>query len=122
GSCILSELARRGTAYAMTRRPSGPSDIGWAFDAQDSLVQDLRARKVSVLVHAAWDFSALTAADIHRVNVEGSARLFQLAREAGVRRIVLISSISAFNGARSLYGRAKLEVEADAARHNAIIH
>ena len=120
-SRILSELMRRGTAYGLTRRPSSASDIGWSFDAQENLVHDLRARNISVLIHAAWDFSAVAAADIRRINIDGSVRLFQLAREAGVRRIVFISSISAFAGARSLYGKAKLQVESAAAAHGGII-
>jgi nucleoside-diphosphate-sugar epimerase len=67
---------------------------------------------VDALVHAAWDFRARTAAEIERVNVAGSRRLLEAA--AG-RRIVFVSTLSAFPGARSLYGRAKLAVE-EAAR------
>jgi len=42
--------------------------------------------------------------------------LLEAAREAGVETIVFISTLSAFEGCRSLYGRAKLEIEATA--HN----
>lgn len=67
---------------------------------------------IEALVHAAWDFRARTATEVERVNVEGSRRLLEAARG---RRIVFVSTLSAFPGARSLYGRAKLAVE-EAAR------
>ncbi|HSP73914.1 MAG TPA: sugar nucleotide-binding protein, partial [Gaiellaceae bacterium] len=67
---------------------------------------------VDALVHAAWDFSARTQAEIERTNVEGSKRVLEAA--CG-RRIVFVSTLSAFPGARSLYGQAKLAVE-EAAR------
>jgi nucleoside-diphosphate-sugar epimerase len=63
---------------------------------------------VDAVVHAAWDFSARTQAEIERTNVEGSRRLLEAARG---RRIVFVSTLSAFPGARSLYGQAKLAVE-----------
>jgi nucleoside-diphosphate-sugar epimerase len=63
------------------------------------------------LVHLAYDFAPTRWSEIERVNVEGSRRLFAAAREARVRRIVLVSTIAAFPGARSSYGRAKLEIE-----------
>jgi nucleoside-diphosphate-sugar epimerase len=66
---------------------------------------------VDALVHLAYDFSTTRWADIERVNVEGSRRLFAAARHAGVERIVFVSTIAAFPGARSLYGSAKLEIE-----------
>jgi NADH dehydrogenase len=65
----------------------------------------------NALVHVAYDFSHTRWRDIARVNVNGSCRLFTDAREAGVERIVCISTVAAFPGARSKYGRAKLEIE-----------
>jgi nucleoside-diphosphate-sugar epimerase len=43
--------------------------------------------------------------------VKGSAELFRAAEKARVKRIVFISSISAFEGCRSAYGQTKLAVE-----------
>jgi nucleoside-diphosphate-sugar epimerase len=63
------------------------------------------------LVHAAYDFSHTRWSDIERVNIEGSRRLLTAAQAAGVRRIVCVSTVAAFPGARSRYGRAKLEIE-----------
>lgn len=66
---------------------------------------------VAALVHAAYDFGGTRWSDVARVNVEGSRRLFAAAREDGVDRIVFVSTVAAFPGARSVYGRAKLEIE-----------
>lgn len=68
-------------------------------------------RGADALVHCAHDFSLRHWEDIQRVNVLGAEKLFQAAREAGVRRQVFISSMSAFEGCRSNYGSAKLELE-----------
>lgn len=66
---------------------------------------------MDALVHCAYDFQASRWDDIKRGNVDGSLRLFAAAHAAGVRRLVFISTVSAFEGCRSLYGRAKLAVE-----------
>ncbi|MDR3404068.1 MAG: NAD(P)-dependent oxidoreductase [Chthoniobacter sp.] len=66
---------------------------------------------VDALVHCAYDFRPKRWRQIHEVNVEGSIALLHAAREHGVKRVVFISSLSSFPGCRSLYGKAKLEVE-----------
>ena len=66
---------------------------------------------MTALVHCAYDFKQLSWDDIHRVNVAGSEKILRAARAAKVQNIIYISSISAFEGCRSLYGKAKLETE-----------
>jgi len=66
---------------------------------------------VDLLIHTAYDFSLCGWADIARVNVVGSDYLFDAATRAGVKRSILISSMSAFEGCRSHYGRGKLAAE-----------
>jgi nucleoside-diphosphate-sugar epimerase len=73
-------------------------------------------RGVDALVHCAWDFGLKRWEEIERVNVRGSVRLLEAARNAGVARGVFISSLSCFDGCRSLYGKGKLAVEAEALR------
>ena len=70
---------------------------------------------IDALVHCAWDLKSSTRKEIWRTNVQGSLALFSAAQAAGVRRLVFISSMSAFQGCKSLYGLAKLDVEARAA-------
>jgi nucleoside-diphosphate-sugar epimerase len=69
-------------------------------------------RSANALIHAAYDLSLTSPADIWRVNVAGTRRLLEAAREAAVGRIIALSSMSAFAGTSQLYGRAKLEIEA----------
>jgi nucleoside-diphosphate-sugar epimerase len=68
-------------------------------------------RGVHALVHCAYDFKPRTWQEIEAVNVLGAEKLFEAARQAGVQSIVFISSLSAFEGCRSLYGQAKLKIE-----------
>ena len=69
-------------------------------------------RSADVLLHAAYNLSLTTADDIWRVNVEGTRRLLDAAKEAGTARLIVLSSMSAFTGTTQLYGRAKLDIEA----------
>jgi len=72
-------------------------------------------------VHCAYDFRPVRWQDIERINVQGSIRVLQAAKQAGVERLVFISSISAFEGCSSLYGKAKLAIERAAAEVGACI-
>jgi len=67
--------------------------------------------KINALIHAAYDFTPRTRRAIWDCNVKGSIDLFAQARVEGVKRIIFISSMSAYDGCRSLYGSAKLEIE-----------
>ncbi len=68
---------------------------------------------VDVLIHCAYDMKAIKWGRIYGTNVEGTRLLLKAAKEAGVKKIILISSISAFEGSSSLYGKAKLLMEED---------
>src|SRR5579859_4517351 len=66
---------------------------------------------VDTLIHCAYDFSVTSEADIWAVNVVGTRRLLDAAAASGVRRTILVSSMSAYPGTDQLYGRAKLDTE-----------
>ena len=53
--------------------------------------------------------------------MDGSQKVLAAARDARVKSVVLISSLSAFEGCRSLYGKAKMETEAFARSIGALI-
>lgn len=76
---------------------------------------------VTALIHCAYDFQPLNWPELAAVNVGGSTRLFTAARQAGVKQIIYISSISAYVGCRSLYGRAKLAAEQEAVAGGAVV-
>lgn len=94
----------------LTRRPK-PDNTAIAFQLGESVSPGALAG-VRALVHCAYDFKPLSWQAIHATNVAGSEKLFRSAQQAGVERLIYISSISAFDGCRSLYGKAKLESEA----------
>jgi nucleoside-diphosphate-sugar epimerase len=73
------------------------------------------------LVHCAYDFEPRRWEEIAAINVNGSQKLLVAARAAGVRQVVFISSLSAFTGCRSLYGRAKVEIEGFARSSGAFV-
>jgi nucleoside-diphosphate-sugar epimerase len=66
---------------------------------------------VDGIVHAAYDFTCQKWEDIRRHNVDSSVSLLRAAHNNGVKRIIHISSMSAFPECRSLYGKAKMLVE-----------
>jgi nucleoside-diphosphate-sugar epimerase len=76
--------------------------------------QTLPWAEVDALVHCAYDFTPTNWGKIHQANVAGSIALLRAARERGVKKVVFISSLSSFPGCRSMYGKAKLEIEAAA--------
>jgi nucleoside-diphosphate-sugar epimerase len=111
GSRIAKELARHDNVRELTRHSHYRFTLGKPIDS--SILKG-----VDVLVHCAWDFSARDWDDIRRTNVDSSLELFEAARESGVRRVIFISSMSAFDGAKSKYGQAKLAIERRAGEHH----
>jgi nucleoside-diphosphate-sugar epimerase len=124
GGCVASRLADAGwEVRALGRRRSEQERSGFT-EAHFDLGQRVAPQALAgadALVHLAYDFSLNRRSDIERVNVEGSRRLFAAAREAGVDRIVYMSSIAAFPTASCLYGRAKLASEQAASAAGAAI-
>jgi len=109
GSRLKVALQTRGwRVVELTRQP--PAGGGIAFRLGGD-VDSATLAGASALVHCAYDFKPLAWKEIVATNVAGTAKLFHAARQARVKRIVHISSISAFLGCRSLYGKAKLETE-----------
>ena len=110
GGIIAAGLADLGV-LRLVRRPAGREDLAWSFDTPaDVLAGELRAHGVTHLVHTAWDMQASKLEELRAGCVAGSVRVVEAAHMAGVR-VIFISTISAFAGARSAYGRAKLQVE-----------
>lgn len=106
GAHLAAQLAAEGHAVLKLQR-SPPADgsawIPYALGDEPAL------EGVDTLVHGAHDFHS------RALNVEGSTRLFHAAKRCGVRRVLFLSSLSAFDGCRSGYGRDKLAIEAVAA-------
>jgi len=106
---VVIELVRRPAEGAT--RPQIPFDLDRGVEPAA-----LRAAGVDALVHVAWDFRPTRPEEIRRVNGEGSIRLFDAFEAAGGGTGIFISTIAAFDGCKSHYGKIKREVEDAALR------
>jgi nucleoside-diphosphate-sugar epimerase len=112
GGIIAKALQPAAEVVRLVRSPRDANDKAWSFETQTAATAEiLQSAGVTCLIHAAWDMSANSYDELNRTCVQGSARLFEAARAAGIDNVAFISTISAFDGARSAYGRSKLRVE-----------
>jgi nucleoside-diphosphate-sugar epimerase len=113
GSRLTRHLERDGwRVIAWTRQPA-PGSGAVAFRLGQEVDPGL-LKGAHALVHCAYDFGPRRWADIAAINVTGSQKLLEAARKAGIESVVFISTLSAFAGCRSLYGKAKLQIESAA--------
>ena len=120
GSRLRRHLEGHGWRVVPWTRQPGPGTGAVAFRLGQEVDPGL-LKGADALVHCAYDFGPRRWEDIRAINVAGSERLLAGAREAGVKCVVLISSLSAFAGCRSLYGKAKLEIEGSARSAGALV-
>lgn len=111
GSALAEFLSQQGYSVIPLSRNSGEGSGGISFRLEDASGPELR-EDIDVLIHCAWDLTQVGWTDIERVNVQGSMRLLEAARRANVKPFIFISSMAAYPGCQSMYGRAKLLVEA----------
>jgi nucleoside-diphosphate-sugar epimerase len=72
------------------------------------------------LVHCAYDFNQTKWQDIYKTNVLGSKKTFKIGYESKIKKIVNISTVSAYPEAISLYGKAKYKIEKLSENYNVI--
>jgi UDP-glucose 4-epimerase len=85
---------------AVARRPPGRSFARTSFEVADITTSDLVPilRGADAVVHLAWLIQpGRSESTTHRVNVAGSARVFQAAIDAGVPSLVYASSVGAYS-------------------------
>jgi nucleoside-diphosphate-sugar epimerase len=120
GGAIAQRLRAEGwQVVALTRSPTPNADEHRPWDLQSRVAPALG--DVDLLVHAAYDFTPTDWMDIERINVGGARMLFDAALDAEVGRLIHISSLAAFRGARSRYGTAKLLTEAEAISRDGVV-
>jgi nucleoside-diphosphate-sugar epimerase len=115
GSRICTALESEGwEVIRLIRSPAEGQPRAYTYELDQDVSLEIRELLTStdLLVHAAYDLRLTRAADVWRVNVEGTRRLLDVARDAQVRRVLVLSSMSAYEGTTQLYGRAKLAIEA----------
>lgn len=95
---------------SLLRRPSPDENDAVPYDLMHPPRPSL-LHGIDTLVHCAWDLSVTRRAEIWKINVGGTKALLHLAQRAGVRRVIFVSSMSAYDGTSQMYGRSKLECE-----------
>jgi nucleoside-diphosphate-sugar epimerase len=120
GGCLKDYFTRHGwEILELTRQPKpGARAVAFQLGAE---ISPSSLAGATALVHCAYDFKPLRWEEIRAVNVEGTRKILSAAHAAGIGKIVCISSISAYDGCRSLYGRAKLEIERIALNQGALV-
>jgi nucleoside-diphosphate-sugar epimerase len=81
-----------------------------AFQLGNKITPEM-LREHQAFVHCAYDFKSSSWAEIYQANILGSRFCFEAAIHARVGRRVFVSSMSAYEGCCSMYGKAKLAVE-----------
>lgn len=122
GSLLVNALRQRGYVIYELRRDGAKfkSEFIVSYSLETKL-DFAYLKNIDVLIHCAYDFHQTSWMEIHRVNVQGSLQLFEAARAARVKKVIMISTMSAYNGCKSMYGRAKYEIEMAANNLNADI-
>jgi nucleoside-diphosphate-sugar epimerase len=120
GGCAKNYFAANGWEILELTRQPRPGTRAMPFQLGGEISPAALAG-ADALVHCAYDFKPLRLDELRAVNVAGTEKLFAAAHAAGVRKIICISSISAYDGCRSLYGQAKLEIEKIALAHGALV-
>ena len=119
GRCLSAGFRNHGhEVLALSRRPC---PAPWSSYALGDDPRQLPWDEIEVLIHAAYDFTASTWQEILEINVNPSVALLITARDAGVQRLIYVSSMSSFDGCRSNYGKAKLMIEKEALALGAMV-
>lgn len=117
GSILKTGLSDAGYNVVEFARNPKANQVRYSLEEVPS-TEELHAE---LLVHCAYDMQVVSWDSIQRININGSINLLRQASNAGTKKIIFISSISAFEGCNSLYGKAKLEIEKVAREVGAII-
>ena len=70
-----------------------------------------KSQNINCLIHCAWDFNIRNDRKYELTNLYGAISLFKTANEAGVKKLIFISSMSAFENCKSRYGMTKYKTE-----------
>lgn len=111
GGRIVERLRSKGHKVYSMGRIKGAANDGQKvpFSLEDS--EHRFPPDTEVLIHCAYDFRPHRPEQIEKVNGDGSIRVFESAAKAGIPHRIFISTISAFEGCVSRYGKVKLRVE-----------
>jgi len=111
----------RGCGFEVSSLSRRRVDGGWIPYSLEMDPASLPLEGFDVLIHAAYDFSSRGLDEVCRRNVDPGVRLLHAAEKRGVPRFVLVSSMSAYRGCRSNYGKAKLLLEEKALQSGGVV-
>jgi nucleoside-diphosphate-sugar epimerase len=119
GSHIVKRLcAERQRVRSLVRSPQPDDDSAFEFSLGHK-VSPQALRGVDILVHCAYEFGSGKEEVSH--NIKGTSSLLRAAHAAKVRRVIIISSMAAYEGCPSVYGRTKRAIERVAHRYEGAI-
>jgi nucleoside-diphosphate-sugar epimerase len=102
GSNLVVFLKKSWNIIEFVRNPKKKSQVLYSIDK----IPDIKFFKnIDLIIHTAYDKSN------HALNLEGYKKLLDKSKKANVKKVIFISSISAFQGCISEYGKIKLEME-----------
>lgn len=112
GQAVLDRAAGL-PVKAITRREQPPRDnVEWiAGDLRDEAALGVLAEGSRALIHIAGLTNTPDPAAFHDANVAGTQRVIDAARNAGTKRFVFVSSLSARKPELSRYGASKAGAE-----------
>jgi len=122
GKHLINLCLQRGfsiRALGRAKRQENSSQVEDIFFDLSAPVSSETLNGADILIHLAHDFSGLSLKDSLEINFEGSRKLFLAAKEGGLRKIIFVSSMAAYPGCRSIYGRAKLAIEEESIKFGA---
>jgi len=111
---VIKRVGRKNTARSWNE------DAAFSFSLGETVDPEMFS-DVTLLIHCAYDFRLSTWEEVNEINVNGTRLLFEAAKAAEVPHITYISSMQAFEGCRTMYGKAKLYSERIAFDHGAIV-
>jgi len=120
GSKLVEALLNAGFEVHELSRRHRNLRANWTFfdlRKQDSLTFPADC---AAIIHCAHDFTVKNWKDMRNVNVAGTLDLYRTAIENRCPLFIFLSSMAAFDGARSNYGRGKREIEAGLLEKGAI--
>lgn len=119
GRAVVSQLLNQGVSLrALTRRPQSQSTVNWIVGDLNAIpALEKLCLNSDTIIHIAGLTKARSLKQFLHVNEQGTANLVKAAREAGVKRFILISSIAAREPHLSNYARSKRAGEDIAAKH-----
>ena len=114
GQAVLDEAQRREEAVrALTRREQAPrAGVEWVAGTLDdtAALVDM-CQEADAVLHIAGLTTSTDAAEFERVNVTGTANLIAAMKQARVKRLIFVSSLSAREPKLSTYGASKAVAE-----------